>query len=129
MEEGFLKIIIKQKHELEERIKALSCIYNLSKALDEKHDSLDKMLLHLVDIIPSGWQYPEMVCVRIVLGQKEYKTKNFIDTQWVQSAPIFIDEKEIGFFGELHPRSIQIFELEHPIMAFELKVDCLSQVF
>ena len=39
------------------------------------------------------------------------------------------DEKEIGLFGELHPRTIQMFELEHPIVAFELKTDFLSQVF
>ncbi|MCK4332630.1 MAG: phenylalanine--tRNA ligase subunit beta [Thermoplasmatales archaeon] len=39
------------------------------------------------------------------------------------------DEKEIGLFGELHPRAIQMFELEHPIVAFELKTDFLSQVF
>jgi len=42
---------------------------------------------------------------------------------------IIKDEKEIGLFGELHPRTIRMFELEHPIVAFELKADFLSQVF
>lgn len=37
------------------------------------------------------------------------------------------DNKEIGFFGELHPRTIQAFELEHPIIAFEIQTDFLYQ--
>ena len=32
---------------------------------------------------------------------------------------------EIGVFGELHPRTISAFSLEHPIIAFELSVDSL----
>jgi phenylalanyl-tRNA synthetase beta chain len=34
-------------------------------------------------------------------------------------------ETEIGVFGELHPRTIQAFDLEHPIIAFELNADLL----
>ena len=33
---------------------------------------------------------------------------------------------EIGVFGELHPRTISAFSLEHPIIAFELSVDSLN---
>ncbi len=32
-------------------------------------------------------------------------------------------KKEIGFFGEVHPKTIQMFDLEHPIIAFELNID------
>jgi phenylalanyl-tRNA synthetase beta chain len=31
--------------------------------------------------------------------------------------------KTIGVFGELHPRTIQVFSLEHPCIAFELNLD------
>lgn len=41
-------------------------------------------------------------------------------------ASITKNEKEIGFFGELHPKTIQTFELEHPIIAFEIKTDLLQ---
>ena len=40
-------------------------------------------------------------------------------------AKIQIDNKEIGYFGELHPKTITNFELEHPIIAFELWADQL----
>lgn len=42
-------------------------------------------------------------------------------------ASIVKDNQEIGFFGELHPRTIQVFELEHPIIAFEIQADLLQQ--
>ncbi len=41
-------------------------------------------------------------------------------------ASLVKDNKEIGFFGELHPKTIQTFELEHPIIAFEMQVDFLN---
>jgi phenylalanyl-tRNA synthetase beta chain len=43
-------------------------------------------------------------------------------------ASIVKDNQEIGFFGELHPKTIQVFELEHPIIAFEIQADLLQQV-
>jgi len=33
---------------------------------------------------------------------------------------------EIGMFGELHPKTIQEFSLEYPVIAFELAIDYLS---
>jgi phenylalanyl-tRNA synthetase beta chain len=52
---------------------------------------------------------------------KEKKHPAFIEGR---CASIFKKE-EIGFFGELHPRTIQTFGLEHPIIAFELKTNLL----
>ena len=40
-------------------------------------------------------------------------------------AALVCSNKEIGFFGELHPKTITGFELEHPIIAFEIKADDL----
>jgi len=38
-------------------------------------------------------------------------------------ASVVCDNKEIGFFGELHPKTIIQFGLEHPIIAFELQAE------
>lgn len=40
-------------------------------------------------------------------------------------AEIRIGNKKIGYFGELHPKTITNFELEHPIIALELWADQL----
>ncbi len=42
-------------------------------------------------------------------------------------ASIVYKNKEIGFFGEMHPKTISEFELEYPIIAFELQADMLNQ--
>lgn len=41
-------------------------------------------------------------------------------------AAILKKEKEIGVFGEFHPKTIQAFHLEHPLIAFELSIDSLK---
>ncbi len=41
-------------------------------------------------------------------------------------ASIVCDNKDVGFFGELHPKTITTFYLEHPAIAFEIKVDSFS---
>ena len=42
-------------------------------------------------------------------------------------AAIIYNNKEIGFFGELHPKTISEFKLEYPIIAFEVFADFLNQ--
>lgn len=41
-------------------------------------------------------------------------------------ASIIYKSKKIGVFGELHPKTITNFGLEHPIIAFEVNVDLLN---
>lgn len=41
-------------------------------------------------------------------------------------AAVLKENAEIGIFGELHPRTIQAFHLEHPIIAFELTAELLQ---
>ena len=38
-------------------------------------------------------------------------------------ASIINNDKEIGYFGELHPKTIIQFDLEHPIIGFEIKTE------
>ena len=42
-------------------------------------------------------------------------------------ASVICNNKNIGFFGELHPRTITEFELEYPVIAFEIQADKLKQ--
>jgi phenylalanyl-tRNA synthetase beta chain len=42
-------------------------------------------------------------------------------------AAVVCHNKEIGLFGELHPKTITAFDLEHPIIGFELWADMLHQ--
>jgi phenylalanyl-tRNA synthetase beta chain len=42
-------------------------------------------------------------------------------------ASLVYNNREIGFFGELHPQTITSFDLEHPIIAFEIQANNLNQ--
>jgi phenylalanyl-tRNA synthetase beta chain len=42
-------------------------------------------------------------------------------------ASVLFNKKEIGYFGEVHPKTIINFSLEYPIIAFEINVDSLNQ--
>jgi len=54
---------------------------------------------------------------------KEKTQASFIEGR---CAAVMKKEKEIGVFGELHPKTIQEFHLEHPVIAFELSIDHLK---
>jgi phenylalanyl-tRNA synthetase beta chain len=40
-------------------------------------------------------------------------------------ASIIINNKEVGYFGELHPKTIKEFQLEYPIIAIEIQLNKL----
>jgi len=42
-------------------------------------------------------------------------------------ASVICNKKELGFFGELHPKTITGFDLEHPMIAFEIQTDAFNQ--
>ena len=58
----------------------------------------------------------------------EYAIKDKVHPAFVKGrcASVVSKNAEIGFFGELHPKTILSFDLEHPVIAFEIKADGLS---
>jgi len=86
----------KKTYDLDERIKALNCLYAFSNLIERPDIALPEMFQGMVDIIPSGWQYPEVTCAFLVLEDEIFKTSNFIETIWKQSSPIWVDGKRIG---------------------------------
>jgi PAS domain S-box-containing protein len=79
---------------LGKRVRELECLGKLSKMMDIKDISLDEICQQTLDILPAAFQYPEIVCVRIVVDGTEYKTANYERTGFSLSA-------DIGKFGSL----------------------------
>ncbi len=61
-------------------------------------------------------------------SKKKYDIKDKNHPAFVNGrcASVVCDNKEIGFFGELHPKTITQFNLEHPIIAFELQAEKMA---
>jgi PAS domain S-box-containing protein len=94
----------KLTYELNERVKEINCLYSVSYYVDKQYLLLEEKLQSIADLIPSGWQYPEITCARIVLEGKEYRTDNFRETPWKQSSDIIVRDEKIG--------TIEVFYLE-----------------
>ena len=87
----------KQAHDLGKRVKEISCIQAISDIVVSKQDvSLEEMLQGIVDVLPSGWQYPEITSAQISFGDQEFITKNFRVTNWKQSGDIIAHGNRLG---------------------------------
>ncbi len=86
----------KRTYDLGERVKELNGLYGISKLTDNPDISLDEILQGVVELIPPSWQYPEITCSRILLNEKEYKTKNFKETGWKQGNDVIVHDKRVG---------------------------------
>lgn len=58
---------------------------------------------------------------RLIIKEKSHAS--FIEGR---CACVLKNDSEIGVFGELHPKTIQAFNLEHPMIAFELTIDLIT---
>lgn len=66
-------------------------------ALINRHDTnLDDILEGTVNLLPPAWQHPESTCARIVYRDGVYRTTNFMETAWCQSANILVSGKTVG---------------------------------
>ena len=84
-------------YKLKERVKELNCLYTISSIVEKQGVSLEEVLQGTVDIIPDAWQYPEITCSRIVLGDREFRSARFTETPWKQSQRIIIHGEKTGF--------------------------------
>ncbi|MFC1983467.1 PAS domain S-box protein [Chloroflexota bacterium] len=58
--------------------------------------ALDELCREVVNLLPAGWQYPEITCARVILGDKEFKTDNFKTTEWEQLVNINVKGQKEG---------------------------------
>ena len=95
-----VEILRQQEPLLSERVKEISCLYSVISLLGNKKFVSDDEKIHdIVKLIPTGWQYPEDTCVQIILEGKEYKTDNFKETPWRQTAEILVNGAPKGILA------------------------------
>ncbi len=84
------------EEQLRERMKELQAFFSLSAIAEREDITLDQLYREFLDLLPKSWRYPEITCARIIVGGKEFRTKNFTESKWMQSAPIKINKTLIG---------------------------------
>ncbi|MEJ6980515.1 PAS domain-containing protein [Pedobacter sp. P351] len=71
------KLITKTVLDLEERVKELKTLYRLSRILQNDDTSIKDLVPQIAEILPSGWQHPEITAASVCIADIEYKTSNY----------------------------------------------------
>jgi signal transduction histidine kinase/DNA-binding response OmpR family regulator len=87
------------------KVKVMKCLRAVSEWLQNPRLTEDEIFQGVVDLAPSGWQYPEITCARIVLRGKVFESANYQETPWKISSLIKVDQEsqgslEIGYLQE-----------------------------
>ncbi len=84
-----MKILERLTYTLKERVKELNCLYAISSMVEERGGAtLEKVLQRTGGIIPYAWQYSQIICSRIVFGDREFRSVHFVETPLRQSQRI-----------------------------------------
>ena len=82
---------------LQERTKELICMYRVEELLKEPGNNINMVLTAIVDIIPPTWQYPKVCQALIHYDNTTYKIKNYVESEWRQTANITIQNEIVGY--------------------------------
>jgi PAS domain S-box-containing protein len=97
------KALQERTQDLSNRVKELNCLYAISRFMEKKDISLERILQGTVNLIPSAWQKPKTLCAQIILEGNVFKTKNFKRSTCKQSSSIFVHDKKCGTLEIYHP--------------------------
>ncbi len=84
--------------DLKERIKEINCLYSIKKIIHEG-DNLESTMQEIVNIIPLGYQYPDISYCKIKLYDNTYFSSNFEESHIKQTSYINLHDEQIGFIN------------------------------
>ncbi|MFX0187998.1 MAG: PAS domain S-box protein [Candidatus Hodarchaeota archaeon] len=84
------------ERDLKERVKELTCLYELSKLLENPNLSLEEIIKKTLNLILSACKFPNSTCVKIIFNTNEFKTSNFMETEYELSMSIEVQKKELN---------------------------------
>jgi len=93
-------------HSLRERAKELNCLYQVDELLSNMRLSLPEIFSALVQVIPAGWQYPELCEARIIYDNRSYQTTGFCSSPFMESVPIKVDDTEVGRLDVVYTQEV-----------------------
>jgi hypothetical protein len=86
----------RSRFELRERVKELTCMYNIANLAVMSDQPLDEFFRQVVQLLPAAYLYPDITAARIVLGEKTYETAGFATDGPRQAANIMVGDFKRG---------------------------------
>lgn len=94
---------------LQERAKELNCLYRIEEILSHLDSDIGDVSRGIIEAIPPGWQYPHVCTAKITIEGRTYVSPNFIESPWVQSADIVVQDAKVGtisvYYSEQMPKA------------------------
>jgi signal transduction histidine kinase len=78
------------RFELRERVKELTCMYNIANLAVTSNQPIDQFLQQAAELLPPAYLYPEIASARIVLDGKSYMTRGFAESPRSQRADVLV---------------------------------------
>ncbi|MFC2047314.1 SpoIIE family protein phosphatase, partial [Chloroflexota bacterium] len=108
----------KSEHAIRERVKELQCSYGVAATIANLSYSIDDICHRIINMIPPGWQYPEITAAMITLNGNIYKTNNYRDAKWELSSDITSKGTIIGKISVVYLKEMPVFD-EGPFLEEE----------
>ncbi|MFC1967498.1 PAS domain S-box protein [Chloroflexota bacterium] len=86
----------KTESALEERVKELTCLYEVTRVTEKPNLSIENIYQEVADILPCGMMFPEDTCACVTVNDKKYKTANYKSSQMKISAGITVHGEKAG---------------------------------
>ncbi len=85
------RLLDKSASELVQKQRELHCLYQIATLRDKPDVTLEEIAQGIVDIIPCATESTDRICVRIILGYNEFRSKNFRFTPWRYLSDVIIN--------------------------------------
>ena len=85
----------KSEFKLQERVKELNCLYQIIKVLKNPNITVDEICREVIKNLQEALQFPELSCVKLVFGNREFLTNNYLNTSWKISKIIYVKNKKL----------------------------------
>ena len=82
------KALEQRTRELDERVKELNCLYDISRLLNQTDSGFDSVMQAVAGKLPAGFTYAGMACARVTIGAREFVSERYQDTNWRFLCPV-----------------------------------------
>ena len=89
---------------LMERVKELTCLYDMARIAADTSLNIENMLMGIVGILPEAWQYPKDAFAKIVFNNRIFSMPNYPKFVQRQRSALVINGRRRGYVEVAYPK-------------------------
>jgi PAS domain S-box-containing protein len=100
------KALERRTRELDERVKELNCLYDISRFLSQTDAGFEHVMQAVVEGLPGGFTHADMACAKMTIGAREFVSADYHDTAWRFACPVTAGGMRRGFIAICYRQKI-----------------------